>query len=271
MKRTEDRMTPDEQRVMRWVQDLPPVRPDPFFRDRLKRDFVSGAVAQGAAAAAVRTARRRAVLQFAVLSALAVGVWLLFELRGPAWRLYQVAGAGEIRVNGQAVDAGDRTRLARLLGPDARVQVSGDARLDLVAGDILLLELAPGTDMTLPGELTRWFSGPLPLEASLRRGEVHLRTGPGFSGRGFTLRTAEGLTRVAGTVLSVLETEELTCVCVLEGTARIGRDEARLEEVSAGFRKVMFRGDKPSLVTDIEPGHKAALLDFLERTQDAFH
>ena len=82
--------------------------------------------------------------------------------------------------------------------------------------------------------------------------------------------TAEGRIKVTGTAISVYKGDDFTCVCVLEGTARIGKDEARMEDVGAGLRKVMFSGDRPSKVVDIEPHHAEELVKFLERNAGVF-
>jgi hypothetical protein len=40
MKDRDERMTPDEQRVGEAIRDAGPVRADPAFREKLKRDFL---------------------------------------------------------------------------------------------------------------------------------------------------------------------------------------------------------------------------------------
>jgi len=268
MRPTEDGRTPDVQRVREALRALEGVRPGRAFRESLKRAFVSGSIAERKPPAAVRGFPWKTALQFAFVFVLVLGAWLVFELRGPTWKLVSVSGHGQIQVNGETADVDDAVRLGRLLEAHASIRVGADASLTLVAGDLLLLELAPDTELTLPASLSRVFSGS--PESVLRHGELRLMTGPGFSGRSFAVRTAEGRTELTGTVLSVYEGDGFTCVCVWEGTARIGKDAARMEAVSAGFRKVMFHGDKPSLVTDIEPHHEEGLLKFVERNSGAF-
>jgi ferric-dicitrate binding protein FerR (iron transport regulator) len=120
----------------------------------------------------------------------------------------------------------------------------------------------------IPDRARRWFRKP--LESVLYEGEIRLQTGPGFAGHQLRVRTAEGYIEVAGTAVSVYKGKDFTCVCVLEGTARMGQDEARMEDVAAGLRKVMFRGDRPSVVSAIEPHHKEELLKFLNRHKGVF-
>jgi ferric-dicitrate binding protein FerR (iron transport regulator) len=84
------------------------------------------------------------------------------------------------------------------------------------------------------------------------------------------VQTAEGNTEITGTAVSVYKGNDFTCVCVLEGTARIGKDEAHMENVAGGLSKVMFSGDQPSIVHAIEPQHKEELLKFLDRNKGVF-
>ena len=81
---------------------------------------------------------------------------------------------------------------------------------------------------------------------------------------------AEGRTEITGTAVAVLKMPELTCVCVLEGTASIGRDADHLDAVPAGMRKVMFADGRPPLVVAIEPSHAERLRAFVARNAATF-
>lgn len=263
------RYTREEERVREALRTLGDVPADDRFRQRLRYQFVSGAFAEPQPAARRRPFVWRPVWQVALVLVVAVAALFLFlDARGPAWRLSTVAGVGEIRVNGETVESQDVGRLAPLIRAGARIQVTESAELDVVAGDVLLLELASGADATLPEDPRRWF--PRPLHGVLHAGELRLQTGPAFPGRHLTVLTAEGRIEVTGTVISIYKGDTFTCVCVLEGSARIGKDDARMETVAAGLRKVMFSGDRPSEIIAIEPHHEADLLDFLERNAGVF-
>lgn len=268
MTNRDEKMTPEEQRVRRAIRDSGPVRADPHFRERLKRDFVSGAIREREAPARQRFFLRP-TWQFAALLAAAVAAWLLLRhSQGPSWQIHAVLGKGWIKVDDLQVDTREPGRLAGLVRPKARVRVGGEAALDVRGGDALLIELAGGSDVTLPAAPLRWFAKP--LEGVLHSGEIRFRTGPGFAGHELTFLTAEGRIEVTGTAVSVYKGEDFTCVCVLEGTARVGRDEDRMENIGAGLRKVMFSGERPSQVIDIEPHHAEELRKFLERSTGVF-
>jgi hypothetical protein len=268
MKDRDETMTADEQRVREAIRDVGPVRADPAFREKLKRDFTSGAIRERKAPTQPRFFLFPA-WQFASLLVAATAAWVLVQVfQTPSWQIHTVLGKGWIKVGDQQADARDLGPLADLVRPGARIQVDGEAALDIRAGDAILIELAGGSDVTLPGTPRRWFAKP--IESALHSGEIRLQTGPGFAGHTLIVHTAEGRVRVTGTAISVYKGDDFTCVCVLEGTARIGKDEARMEEVGAGLRKVMFSGDRPSKVVDIEPHHAEELARFLERNAGVF-
>ena len=54
MKDRDDKMTPEKQRVREAIREVGPVRADPAFRERLKRDFVSGTIGERKAPAKPR-------------------------------------------------------------------------------------------------------------------------------------------------------------------------------------------------------------------------
>jgi len=268
MKDRDDNMTAEEQRVREAIRDVGPARADPAFREKLKRDYVSGTIRERKAPAHPRFFLFPA-WQFASLLVAAVAAWVLVQVfQVPSWQIHAVLGEGWIKVGDQQVDARDFKRLADLVRPGARIRVDGEAALDIVAGDAILIELAGGSDVTLPAAPRRWFAKP--LESALHSGEILLQTGPEFAGHTLIVRTAEGRTLVTGTAVSVYKGDDFTCVCVLEGTARVGKDEARMEDVGAGLRKVMFSGDRPSEVIDIEPHHAEELVKFLKRNAGVF-
>jgi ferric-dicitrate binding protein FerR (iron transport regulator) len=69
---------------------------------------------------------------------------------------------------------------------------------------------------------------------------------------------------VTGTLLSVQCDTLGTCVCVLEGKARVGVDESDLEIVTPGLRKVMMR-DGTKEIIPVKPMHRDGVLDFDDR------
>lgn len=247
----------DDADLERALRDLPVPAADPAFRDRLREQFVSGSFPAAG--------RRRRLLPWGLAAAAAllaaVGVFAVWP-RGEPIRVFDVAGTGTVEVAGEEVDLADRDRLEALLAPGVEVSVPPSATLDLVVGDVALFEVTGGTRMTLPS-----LSGG--VAARVDRGEVRFASGPGFPGRELRFTTPEGLVVVTGTLLSVQCDERGTCVCVLEGTARVGVSEADLEPIPAGRRKVMPRGGAAS-ISPVAPPHEEGVLRFVERSAGRF-
>lgn len=264
-------LTFEQERARDLVRSLGQIPAEAAFRRRLREEFVSGTIARQQ----VLTLEHRPGLfgrlgSFLVplAAALAAVLLILVLAPGPYWKLHRVTGRGQVAVNGVRVDATDVDRLARLIRPGARVSVTPGVTLDLVAGDVLLLELDNGAEATVPRDPARRPGDELAAEVSI--GELRFRTGPGFSGRRFNVRTPDGLVEVTGTVVSVVRMPDLTCVCVLEGEAKIGRDDEHMDIIPAGRRKVMFSDGRPPMISEAMAEHIQGLESFLERTGNAF-
>ena len=272
--RNDMNLTPEELRLQEAIRGLGEVRPDDAFRDRLRAAFVSGDIdAEGAPDSADnvvpldRGGNRRRLFAAAIPVMAAIVAFLFFLGGNPGWELKSVTGTGNIVVDGQAVDAADIDALAGLIGPEAHIVVPATAELELILGEVMVFGIIRDSDVTIP-------AGPgaegATFTATVTHGELLVKTGPAFPGEHLLILTSEGRIELTGTTIAVNKGDGFTCVCVLEGTARIGKDTADLEEVTAGFRKVMFSDGKPSIIVDIEPGHEKDLNDFEARNEEAF-
>lgn len=265
------KLTLEQDRVRDAVRSLGQVPANTAFRQRLKREFVSGDIARQQVLELDSQPRFPRWLSrvFLPLAAAAVAVVMFIVLTpGPTWKFHGIAGQGLVAVNGVEVDASDVQTLSRLIRPGARITVPEGVALDLIAGDVLLLELDEGADATVPQNPGRWLREV--MLSQVATGELRLKTGPGFPGHQFDVRTPEGLIEVTGTIVSVFRGPDLTCVCVFEGTARIGQDPETMEIIPAGQRKVMFLDRRSPMITEIMPEHEHGLEGFLERNQGVF-
>jgi len=265
------KLTPEQKAARDALRTLDQVPADAAFRQRLKREFVSGEIAvqqvlQPEARPGIGRWLRRALLPLAA-AAMAVVVFFLL-VPGAEWAFHGITGEGMVSVDGVEVETAEVETLARLIRPGARIRVPEGVSLDLIAGDMLLLELDEGAEATVPQNPGRWSAAAMLSEVAT--GELRLKTGPGFPGHQFNVRTPEGLIEVTGTIVSVFRGPDLTCVCVFEGQARIGRDPESMDLVPAGRRKVMFLDGRPPMVTEIMPEHQHGLEAFLQRNRDAF-
>ena len=256
-----------DQRIREAIRSTGDVRADAAFRERLKREFGSGAISEPAVQPEESEAhglpRWAWLLVPAAVVILIVAV--LLPKPEPTWSVY---GHGQVEIDGQTLSMDAPEVIARALNSGGHVVVADGSALHLRLDDRLILALTEGTDATVPGPPGRGSVGP--LIAEVRDGELRLKTGPGFPGSRLHILTAEGRTEITGTIVSVYKGGSYTCVCVLEGTALIGVDETSLDEIPEGMLKIMFDDGSPPIVTEIAEPHKAGLLEFSEQYRDAF-
>ena len=258
------------ERAQRAVRDLGSMRADRAFRTRLREEFVTGAITEGVETESrrARLTRIRGWILLPAAAATVAAIWLLVLTARPTWEPGNVTGTGTVTVSVQdgsevEVELRDTARLAGLIHPGAHIRLGEQNTLDLIAGDVLLLQLDGQAALTVPANPR---SGEV-MGSRLDAGELRIRTGPGFTGQRLSVRTTEGRAELSGTVVSVFKGSDFTCVCVLEGTARIGGNEATIEDVPAGMRKVMFADGRPSMVVAAEPQHLEDLTRFVETTR----
>jgi hypothetical protein len=186
---------------------------------------------------------------------------------GSAWHLLHVRGEGTVVVNGVAAETVDLAALARLVTAEARLVVPAGVEIDLVLDGVMVVGAVGPADFTLPARPSR---EPYVYQATVTAGDFRIKTGPEFPGREIVVLTTEGRVEITGTTVAVFKNEEVTCVCVLEGTARIGKDREHLDPVPAGMRKVMFADGRAPVIISIEPAHEQELLDFEAFNRDTF-
>jgi ferric-dicitrate binding protein FerR (iron transport regulator) len=261
---------PNGETVARWVSELPRVEADPAFRDALRARFASGELAaaqtepeRGASSRAPnRSPRPRRWGWLAPAAAGALALAILILNRGPALRVVETTGAGFVNISGRDVALDDMDALNAGMKTGARIEVPSNATVDLMIKDVAMVELAGGTEVTLPTSPGRWFGRA--MEADLFAGEIRLKTGVDFAGNALRVTTPEGVVEVTGTLLSVQCDASGTCVCVLKGVAHAGIDEGDMEPVPPGFRKIMLRNGTVGIVP-IEATHRDGVVDFDKR------
>lgn len=253
-----------EAAVRERIRRLPPATADDAFREQLMERFVSGRLVPSARGQRPRRPLPAWARWAAIPAAAAAVVALVFFLnRGPGWDIRAISQGGTIRVEGRPVAVSEPGALERALRPGRPIETDADARLELLADGMLLVEVTPATALTVPeskrdGDLTA-------LTFRVDRGEVRLMTGPRFARASLDVATPEGSVRLTGTTVAINRDDTGTCVCVMNGTALVGTGAADMEPVPSGMRKVMPAGGAPAYITEIEPGHKAGILGFEAR------
>jgi len=255
-------LPPGQQRARDAVRGLAPEEPDAEFLARLKADFVEGRLEQRERFRRSTSARWAWI---AVPAAAAALVALALLRGGPGsptgWAVLGTSGSG-------ALDWGGRARDLATLAADAELAPSATVRVE--AGwvevgrpRVLAVRLNAGTDADLEAPREE----ALRSEWELRGGEIQVLTGAEFSGRRLSIRTPQGRVEVVGTAFAVLSDGDVTCVCVTEGTARVGASAADLEDVRPGWRKVLFSDGREPQVLELVPEHRADLDEFVGRVR----
>jgi ferric-dicitrate binding protein FerR (iron transport regulator) len=261
-----------ERRIREAIRSAGDVRADAAFRERLKREFMEGTIPEPATSREEPRDHRLHLWWWVLVPAAAVvllfAVLLPRPTPSPAWVVHAVEGEGQFEIDGQTLAVDQREFLAEALGSGGRIRLLEGVSLDLLLDDRLILQLDEQADVTVPVPPERGEVGTLISE--VHHGELRVKSGPGFHGTELDIVTAEGRTEIVGTIVSVYKGDGFTCVCVLEGTAMIGADGARLEEIPQGMRKVMFDDGRPPMVTEIQPQHEAGLMEFEERYRNFF-
>jgi ferric-dicitrate binding protein FerR (iron transport regulator) len=255
-------MTAEEARAREALRALAPARAEPAFRERLKRDFVTGRIGERRAlewpVAWPRRLAWRLALAPAALALIAIAMWTTD--RGPGWAVLAARGEGEARVNGTPVPLASREALARGLRPGTRLSVPAGASLELASASGLVIEITGGTELIVPGTPGRWLRRR--VSGALRHGEVRVTTGPAFAGALLRLGTPEAVVEVTGTTLAVICEPAGTCVCVYEGVVKVGPPGAGMEPVPQGRRRYVFKDGRPPESAAIRPVEGVALARF---------
>jgi len=266
-------LTPEADRARRAIDvarasEPGPPRADVAFRERLRQDFMQGRIAgseerapeQVVASRPARPVREnpeprrpwflRPVPRLAAAAAAAMLVVFLVNLanRGPAWTVLEASGTGEVLFDGDAVPVAQADLIAERLRPGVEVEIPDGAKLEIMSAKTLLIELTPGTKLTIPPPPPRFFGRN--AELWTRGGLLRITTGPAFAGARFDIHTPDAMTRIAGTTIAVIMEPMGTCVCVLEGKAMVGRQSGgAMMAVGPGRRAFVFRDGSP-LETD---------------------
>lgn len=235
-------MTPDEARAAAAVSSLRAAAPDPEFRARLKREFVTGQIAPRLRVHRSPMARvTQWALPLAAAVALAVGAAVVN--RGNPWRVLDAHTAGSLIVDGHQFAASDDKGIDAALHDGSHLQFDGDGILELGSGGQVLFQLNPGTDMVLPKVAGRFWGRE--MRASIRTGEVRVMTGPGFHGARLAIQSPESDVTVTGTIFSVICFPNATCVCVWKGQVGVAEHGKEPMMIQPGRRRMIFNDGTP--------------------------
>ena len=254
-------LPPEAERARRALRTQEPPRANAAFRERLREEFVWGRLGATEERAAERPERSHRgarpwfrqplprLAAFAAAAMLAVFV-ADFANRGPAWTILEASGTGVILVDGDPIPIDQTDLLAERIRPGVEVELPPSGKLEILSARTLLIELTPGTRLTIPPPPPRYFSRN--AELWTRAGLLRLTTGPSFRGARLDVHTPDAMTRVTGTTLAVIMEPMGTCVCVLEGEVQVGRGSGGpMMAIGSGRRGYVFRDGSPPITDSI--------------------
>jgi len=254
--------SPEEARARDAVRGLAAPRAGAAFRARLKSDFVAGRIGHvRTLSLAIPWYRRTAwwlALAPAAVAMLVAVVWTTD--RGPGWSLVAARGNGAVTVNGAPVSLTNRGDLARAMRAGARLAVPANAELELMSTAGLVVQVTAGTEVTLPATPGRWMNRR--VSGAIHRGEIRVTTGTAFAGAHLNVHTPEAAVEVTGTTLAVICESTGTCVCVHDGTVKVGPHGGSMEAVTRGRRRYVFNDGRPPESAEIRPVEDTTLEAF---------
>lgn len=257
-------LSPEEQRAAEAVRSLADVPVDPDFRARLRREFVAGAIAPGGTAGGAEESppppagRRAAIVPlFGMAAAAAAAILIWFASEAPRWEYAGASGAaGEIWVRGQRMDPDDDAGIEAMLEPGTHIRTTGEMQVDIVLRNRLSVQLAPGSEVTVPDRPRRWFGGGATCE--VLQGEIRFVTGPEMPGSRILVQSPLAAVEVTGTSFAVISGPDSVCVCVLDGTVHMTDADGSAHAVPGGKRRTVFRSLPPH-VEEILPMERMKL------------
>ena len=254
-----NQLDPQQRLARDAVRSLGVPAADPAFRARLKEQFTAGAIADVQPKVVPLPRRLLKVYGWGTLAAAAVITFAVLGLnRLPGPELVAVSGAGTVVVDGRSADAADPAAVAALLHAGGRLELRGEATLDLQYPGSMVMRVAAGTDVTLPERPGRWFART--VSADLAMGEISVRTGPDLAGGELDVHTPTGDALITGTLINVMHNGELTCFCLHDGTAHVHAGGTDLGAVPPMKRRVVFADGREPMFADIAPPHLEHML-----------
>jgi hypothetical protein len=268
-----------EKELANELHELPGTPADPEFRERLRRNFVSGAVGaprhgQGGHRRPTTGWLRGLGLAAAAVALLAIGLSLLrprTEAEAPRWSTHASgAQASRIRIGDRVLTLPADTReFAAALDAGIAFTIEDTLTLDLVLGRLMSVQVTPGTSVRLPARSP----GTQSLAGDLLAGEIRVSTGPDFAGRTLSFHATGAEVLVRGTTFAVIRGADSTCVCVYEGRVDIHPDSGAAAPLDAGLRWIHADGAPEARTEPITPMEAMKLQMFrdaaIERTRPA--
>jgi hypothetical protein len=288
MNEHEEHLTTEETRARDAVRAFPRPTASAAFRERLRQEFVSGAIADrpsilddavlepvatedaeaaamsgGATVLAIPWFRRPAIAWMTVPAAAAALIMVALLLnRGPAWEIAVATGDGVAIVDGRSIPMNHMDELARAIRSGARVVLPADAELQLKSPGNMAISLTSSAAFTVPESPGRWWGRG--VRAKLDKGTLRVVASPSFANGLLTVSTPEMIVEVANTTLAIECFDIGTCVCVLDGDAGVAAEHVQAVAVGSGKRRVIFNDGRAPLDDAMLDSERMALIAMAE-------
>jgi len=153
-----------------------------------------------------------------------------------------------------------RVELTRAMRAGARLVVPLGAELEVMSPAGLVIQVVAGTEIVLPATPGRWMHRR--VTGTIRRGEIRVTTGSAFAGAVLHLHTPEAAVEVTGTTFAVICEPTGTCVCVHDGSVKVGARGGTMEAVPHGRRRYVFNDGRAPESAEIRPVEDTKLGEF---------
>lgn len=243
---TDAPLRPEEKAAQEAIRSLSTPPADPAYRDRLRQAFASGSIESR-----IRPRPRVPTVLWLAPAAAAALVLAFVSNQGPRWNIGGVSGSGIVVVDGFELSSTDSAALGRAIRPGARLRTSAEVQIDLLLPGVLSIQVAPGSELVIPGSPGRWFART--SSGRVTEGEVRFVAGSRLRGGSLRITTPEARVDVTGTTLSVIREPSATCVCVLEGVVHMSPEGGPATAVRPGTRRYVYGDGRPTLVEPIRP------------------
>lgn len=289
MNEFQEQLTPEEARAREEVRRLSKPQANAAFRERLKQEFVSGAIAErpglfddaahdvpatddaeaaaisgGGNVVAVPWFRRPALAWLPAAAAAAVLIVAALMLnRGPAWDVVAASGDGVAVVDGRPVPMNHVDELGRAIRAGSRVVLPAGAEVQLMSEGNMAIVFTAGAEFTMPDAPGRWWGRE--IGARLDKGTVRVVASESFAGGLLTVTTPDMVVQLADATLAVECVDVGTCVCVLTGEAMVSGEGIDAVAVSSGRRRVLFSDGSDPMDDAMLETERAALVQLTEK------
>jgi hypothetical protein len=200
----------------------------------------------------------------APLVALGVVFLLAIVNRGEEWNVVEHQGGVVILADDRPVPVDDPGALHQAFRTARHLRTDDSTRVTLALGDLLSLDVAPGSRIGCPNTPGRLVDNEITL--TVIEGSLGILKGPGFGGRRLVAFTPEVRMEIGASLSAVQRHAEESRVGVYDGEVRLGSALAGPPLVVPAGKSARIRaGGTPEIAGDLDATLRARLARMRER------